>query len=159
MKAKYIFGMFFALVIVTFATAQLLGDFDSALSALKSNKVIGDAAIPAAVSSYKYTTDKVCQLDYDSEEVNACEVCISYTLDSQNQTECLQLEYNTTLEQDEEFIYDHISERVRNHYEDTFEFTERSMKDTSKNIATISVKRPEPEPEVVIDQGGDPDEL
>ena len=96
MKTKYFVMIGMILLLISIGTTITLQNYEAARSYLVNYKSARENAIKSAVTSIKFTSDKVCTLDYETEEVNYCEVCISADYNEERIEDCFPVEPETT---------------------------------------------------------------
>ncbi len=129
----FILGMF---LLIGLGTAVELADRDAAFIFRDQEVIERDADIDVFISNLVFTTDKVCSLNYDNDEVS-CIVCFEFNIPSLNEpfSECIPLEDGASLRDDQARLDDYVKDLVdRNFPREEITYVERVMKDTTRDI-------------------------
>ncbi len=92
-------------------TILMYPDVDSALNFLRQHKIGRDESVSSALSSIKYTTEKECIINYETEYIT-CNACVSYLVNDTLENECFMLPYNSSLAYDNALIRSLVKEIV-----------------------------------------------
>ena len=109
-KLYIVIGMILLLAGVGFAIT--LNSYEDARSYLINYKSARENTIDTAVSKIKFTTDKICTLEYESEQTSYCEVFISADYNDEKIEQCFPVEEDTTKTEIIEMAKERIRERI-----------------------------------------------
>jgi len=100
---------------ITIVSAVVLGDYQTALSYLRTVKSDRETNITSSVNNLKYATDKICVLDYDT-ELPKCYVIVNYTMNGESKQIAVFLNENSTLAEDNAMVKNSITQRLQRDY-------------------------------------------
>ena len=133
MKKKILIFGLISLVLLAGVSAVLFNTKDELLTYFRTYKTDRERDVANALSSIKYTTDKECVIDYDTEEIY-CMVCFEYdyTINEEIMTndDCLTLNEDSTIAEDDAIIKTYVDANVRVYYpKEEIKYKKASMKD------------------------------
>lgn len=126
---KIILGLIVFLLIGCTALAITLSNKEEALTYFRNYKDTRESNIEKAVATIIYTSDKECNIDYETEEIR-CNVCFVFTAEGKDNDMCVGLKENSTQEEDDQRAINHVKEEIKYLYPmENVKYTKRAMKD------------------------------
>lgn len=112
MNKKYLIGGIILMSLIGVAVGINFNSFESAVDYIKQQKANADT--PIVFSDVTIISDKVCAVNFETEEIDYCEVCAEYTYNNERHEGCYTVPYETTKAQDITEITGRIEKSIRN---------------------------------------------
>ena len=127
----FMLGMF---LLVGVATAVELSDRDAGFIYRDNEKIIRDSEVDSLISTVVFTTDKICSIPYDHDEVN-CIVCFEFDMSGVPYEDCVPLEDGGSEREDQTQIDKYVNDLVNAIYpKEEITYVEREMKDDTRVV-------------------------
>lgn len=139
MKKKIIIFIFMiGILLIGSVLAITFDSKEDMLEYFKDYKKNRERDINNMVFSIKYTTDKECEINYESEEIN-CGICFEYFLntDEDRKTEnCIALDEESTIEQDDNIVKDYVKRVIETETPiEEIKYIKQAMKDRQMQLS------------------------
>lgn len=145
--------------VMLFSTSLVVGAalYESkanAISSLQADKIVREANIDKTLLDVTYTTNKICDIDYDT-EIPSCHVCFSYVANGINVDDCVGVFENSATEEIDAQIKNAILERIDIIYpKESYTYEELSLVNRVISIKTektaVIIEEPKtPEGEII----------
>ena len=80
------------------------------------------------IKKLKYVTDKICELNYETEEIDRCYVCVEYEYNSEPMSECIDVEIESTKKNDDDKIEKSITRNYKESLKEEFKYNKDNRK-------------------------------
>ena len=104
------------LLLVGIVTAGYFATKEKAINELKQSKTELQNIIKDVSGNIEFISDKICFLDWETEETYFCEQCFKYKYEGIELEECISVDETSTLEQDKQKIKSYIKECLERRY-------------------------------------------
>lgn len=101
--------------ITSITSAILYNSKQEALDYFETYKANREKDIAKVVSTINFTTNKICTIDYESEDIK-CRVCFNYTFNNRTVEDCLVIEETSNITQTKKDVENFVKKKIRKKY-------------------------------------------
>lgn len=114
-----------------FVSAIIFSNRDDAIAEIQAQKLADVESVDESNIDITLTSDKVCRINYVTEETDYCRICYSATYEGLEYEDCVKVDEDGTEVQDKNAVRDHIKDLIveikTNQHTEDISYTARSM--------------------------------